>query len=404
MLETKILRRILFQKNFTQTEFETLENKAKEKAISPTTYLLRNNIFSENNLYESLALIIDLPFVDVKNETLDTAAMQMIPRFFLETATLIGYKKKETQLFVATSQPSLINKKIEEYLQRKTGLSLRWNVSSPNSIHYYIQSFFNISKKENNKKLGCPLTLKKQETPPLNISQRKKIQISLSVWEKIQHFFSRNPGILWITGPDAIGKNLALNHILRAIDSPNKITYFFGKEPVLDSKWVQNLHDGQKNARKKILEGFLKTDADMIFLSRVEEDETSLLYRIANSGRWVIGNFSTPYTSPIPPREFRDVPTLILRTEFIPTLCPYCILRDTNENKILAQLKDQVADSKIRTQFLSSFQHFKAKGCQYCKFTGFAEKILILALDESSFWQEILSKMKQGVITYNSKW
>lgn len=80
--------------------FET-EKKAAEKGISLSRALVLNDLIAEDELRRLEAYVIGIPFINLKDQKIDSSVLALIPEPIARTHNIVAYKKKENTLEVA---------------------------------------------------------------------------------------------------------------------------------------------------------------------------------------------------------------------------------------------------------------------------------------------------------------
>lgn len=133
MIPNKELERILEGANVVPKE-QLLEavKRVDAEQTSLEKYLINKSIVSENVLYETVANYYKLPFIDLRRMSIRKDILQLIPETIVQTYQIVIFDKNETELKVATIDPK--NLQIQDFLRKKTNLTVRIHVTTPSSI------------------------------------------------------------------------------------------------------------------------------------------------------------------------------------------------------------------------------------------------------------------------------
>ncbi|MFH1867884.1 MAG: ATPase, T2SS/T4P/T4SS family [Candidatus Omnitrophota bacterium] len=212
-----------------------------------------------------------------------------------------------------------------------------------------------------------------------------KLGFSKKDLEVFKRSITRPYGLVFITGPTGSGKTTTLYSALSHVKSSTKNIM-----TVEDPVEYQLTGINQVQVKPKIgltfaasLRSFLRQDPDIIMVGEVRDIETAgICVRAALTGHLV---FSTLHTNDAPAAITRLIDigierflvassvVLIMAQRLIRKLCPKC--------KEPADMPDEL----IKQYDLPKKKVFKAKGCEYCRNTGYSGRIAItevLAVDE----------------------
>lgn len=214
---------------------------------------------------------------------------------------------------------------------------------------------------------------------------------------KFEDSITKPYGLIFITGPTGCGKSTTLYSVLSFIKTPKKNIITI-EDPV-------EYHIGginQVQVKPKIgltfaegLRCFLRQDPDIIMVGEVRDLETAeICIRAGLTGHLV---FSTLHTNDAPsaitrlanigiePYLVASGLLLIMAQRLIRKLCPKC------------KQPTELSQDIIRRYNISRRGAFKAKGCEFCRQTGYAGRTAIFEILEIS--EEMRDLIAQNVPT-----
>lgn len=155
MIQQKKLEEILLEtKAIGKKELKLYLEEAKKRNQSLEEYLTSQKIIGEQQLYTSAAQYFDVPFIDLKNETIRKDILFLIPEPIATTHRVVAFDKTDSQVKLATLNPD--NLQIFEFLGKKTGLEVVVHMTTPQSLSEALKlyhkglkaEFQDITKKE----------------------------------------------------------------------------------------------------------------------------------------------------------------------------------------------------------------------------------------------------------------
>ena len=133
MLSEEQLQKILVKtKALDKQELELTLEEAKKRNQTLENYLISQKIMNQEQLYRNAAQYYDLPFIDLKNETIRKDILFLIPEPIAANHKIVAFDKNENELKIASLNPEDLQ--IFEFLSKKTGLEVKIFITSPESI------------------------------------------------------------------------------------------------------------------------------------------------------------------------------------------------------------------------------------------------------------------------------
>jgi len=133
MFKDKQLKKILVEtKAFGEKEVDNQLEEAKKRNLSLEEHLFAQKIINQEKLYQTASQFYNVPFIDLKNETIRKDILFLIPEPIAQTHHIIAFGKTDTELNVASLDPQDLQ--IFEFLRKKTGLDVKIHLTMPESI------------------------------------------------------------------------------------------------------------------------------------------------------------------------------------------------------------------------------------------------------------------------------
>ncbi|MFA6594437.1 MAG: ATPase, T2SS/T4P/T4SS family [Candidatus Buchananbacteria bacterium] len=140
MLNQKDLEEILLQSKILETkQIKEYSDKARQANKKLEDFLIDKKVIAPNLLYESAAKYYDLPYIDLKNQTIRKDILFTIPEVTASAHKTIAFDKTTKELKVATLDIS--NIELFDFLAKKTGLEILLHLTSPDNIKDAIKQY-----------------------------------------------------------------------------------------------------------------------------------------------------------------------------------------------------------------------------------------------------------------------
>ncbi|MFH1838074.1 MAG: GspE/PulE family protein [Candidatus Kuenenbacteria bacterium] len=216
-------------------------------------------------------------------------------------------------------------------------------------------------------------------------------------------------GILLVTGPTGCGKSTTLFALLCMLNN-EKINISTLEDPI--EYFIKGVNQSQIRPALGFsfasgLRTLLRQDPDIIMVGEIRDDETTeLVIHAGLTGHFVLSTLHTNDAFGAIPRliDMKGKPFLlanvlnvIIAQRLVRRLCENCkeqiSLSSEEEDKILFDLKNLSKEViPIRVSLNKPLKVYKAKGCVYCKNTGYQGRIAISEV------LNITNKMREKII------
>jgi type IV pilus assembly protein PilB len=140
MFNENQLKKILVEtKTIGKKELDLYIEEAKKRNQNLEEYLYSQKILNGEHLYQNIANYFNLPFIDLKNETIRKDILFLIPEPIAMTHKIISFDKNEKELKIASVNPEDLQ--IFEFLGKKTGLEVKVYITTPDSISDALKNY-----------------------------------------------------------------------------------------------------------------------------------------------------------------------------------------------------------------------------------------------------------------------
>ncbi|MFA6254728.1 MAG: ATPase, T2SS/T4P/T4SS family [Patescibacteria group bacterium] len=137
--EQEIEKIILETKILGQKELNLYLEESKKRNQKLEEYLISQKIINEEQLYQTAAQYFNLPFINLKNETIRKDILFLIPEPIATTHRILAFDKTDTELKLAALNPADLQ--IFEFLGKKTGLEVKIYLTTPEGINEGIKNY-----------------------------------------------------------------------------------------------------------------------------------------------------------------------------------------------------------------------------------------------------------------------
>jgi type IV pilus assembly protein PilB len=127
-------------------EFDKFAEEAKIKNKKIDVYLMEKKIITPLSLYESASQYYNVPFINLKGQTIRKDILFVIPEPIASTHKIIAFDGDDKYIKIATTNPD--NLEIFEFIQKKTGLIPKINLTTPDSIRESLKQYHKNLKAE----------------------------------------------------------------------------------------------------------------------------------------------------------------------------------------------------------------------------------------------------------------
>lgn len=142
MINEELLKSVLLKnKELTQEEIDSAQAEAKRKKSSLLSYLVGNQFIPEKKLYELIAKEYDIPFVDLKNKTIDAKLLNLLPENIVQTHYIVIFEHnpKKNLIKIATTDPDDLQ--TIDFIKKKTDSEIKLYLASEDGIKNIIQQY-----------------------------------------------------------------------------------------------------------------------------------------------------------------------------------------------------------------------------------------------------------------------
>ncbi len=131
-----------------ESEFDKYLAESKKERKNVVNYLIEKKIISPTILYESIANFFEIPFIDLKNQTIRKDVLFIIPEAIASSHNIIAFDSDTKELKVAVTDPEDLE--IFEFLRKKTSLELKIHLTTPEGINDTLKQYHKSLKAEFN--------------------------------------------------------------------------------------------------------------------------------------------------------------------------------------------------------------------------------------------------------------
>lgn len=140
MLEPKILKQILIKnKIITEDEYKKYQKKALEKEVELIDFLINEKITTPETIYEALAKNANLPFIDLKEETIRKDILNVIPEPIATAHQIVAFDINDKEVKIACVDYDDLQ--TFDFIKKKTGLDLKIYLSTPASVQEILKQY-----------------------------------------------------------------------------------------------------------------------------------------------------------------------------------------------------------------------------------------------------------------------
>lgn len=141
-----LTKAVLDNKIITPADLKKIKEELKNGNLSLEDYLLKQHLATEDVLYDLIAKQLNLPFIDLKNVLIRKDILLAIPEPIAQTHQIVAFDKDDHSLKVATTDPEDLQ--TFEFLEKKFGLKLDINLTTPDSIREVLKQYHKSLKAE----------------------------------------------------------------------------------------------------------------------------------------------------------------------------------------------------------------------------------------------------------------
>ncbi|MDD5072078.1 MAG: GspE/PulE family protein [Patescibacteria group bacterium] len=140
MLSREQIKNILIKAEIlTDGDFDKFAQEAENSGKKIENYLLEKKVITPLSLYESAAQFFNIPFVNLKGQTIRKDILFSIPEPIATTHDLIAFDGDDKEIKIATLNPNDLE--IFEFIRKKTGLVPKIYLTTPDSIKENLKQY-----------------------------------------------------------------------------------------------------------------------------------------------------------------------------------------------------------------------------------------------------------------------
>ncbi len=169
-----LTKAVLDNKIITPADLKKIKEELKNGNLSLEDYLLKQHLATEDVLYDLIAKQLNLPFIDLKNVLIRKDILLAIPEPIAQTHQIVAFDKDDHSLKIATTDPEDLQ--TFEFLEKKFGLKLDINLTTPESIREVLKQYHKSLKaefaeltKEDKPEIGNDLQKMAEDLPIIRI-------------------------------------------------------------------------------------------------------------------------------------------------------------------------------------------------------------------------------------------
>ena len=137
--EEQLKKLLLDSKAVGAQELDLYLEEAKKRNQNLEDYLTSQKVIGQEQLYQTAANYFNLPFINLKNETIRKDILFLIPEPLAATHKIIAFDKTDSELKIASLNPADLQ--IFEFLTKKTGLTVKIYLTTPESINEVLKLY-----------------------------------------------------------------------------------------------------------------------------------------------------------------------------------------------------------------------------------------------------------------------
>lgn len=140
MLDSKKLKSVLIKnKIIAEAEYKKYIKQAKENKVGLLKLLVDEKITTESTTYEAIAKFLRLPFVNLKNETIQKDILNIIPEPIATSHQIIAFDKNNKKIKIATLDPEDLQ--TFDFIKKKINMDLDIYITTPESITEILKQY-----------------------------------------------------------------------------------------------------------------------------------------------------------------------------------------------------------------------------------------------------------------------
>ena len=113
-------------------ELDKLSHKAKKNGKKYLNYLIEKKVINSTSFYEKAAQFFNIPFINLKEQTIRKDILMSIPEPIATTHKIIAFDSDKNNLKIATLDPQDLE--TFEFIKKKAGRNVEIHLTTPESI------------------------------------------------------------------------------------------------------------------------------------------------------------------------------------------------------------------------------------------------------------------------------
>jgi len=147
MLNNQQIRDILVENHIlTAADFDKYASEAVDSGKRIDDFLIEKKILSPSALYENAAKYFNVPFINLKEQSIRKDVLLSIPEPIASTHNLIAFDSNSTEIHLATTDPEDLE--TFEFIRKKTGLEPKIFLTTPDAINHGLKQYHKSLKAE----------------------------------------------------------------------------------------------------------------------------------------------------------------------------------------------------------------------------------------------------------------
>src|SRR5438445_151948 len=344
--------------------------------------LIRMGCLSEEQLLQSLSEQLNIPFVNLKDLTIDQAVIQRVPARLVEHYKVMPVRWERDVLTIALSNLHRYTWALED-IGLHLGCEVQAVLASRDQVNEAIRKYYGVGADTIERilaqKQGAEEPAVGLEEKPEDIERRAEDasviklvdQILQEDLEILQRIIREPHGMILVTGPTGSGKTTTLYASLSKLNTRQRKIITVEDPIEYEPRGITQI---QVNPKVNVtfanaLRSMLRHDPDIMMVGEIRDLETAeVAVQAALTGHLV---FSTLHTNDaaggvarlmhmgIPPYLITSAATAFIAQRLVRLICTQC--------------RHEVSDPTMARVLVGGgpISSYRGKGCEACRFTGY---------------------------------
>lgn len=140
MLDPKKIKDILIKnKIVSDEEYNNYLKESQEKKMELLDFLVKEKEVDQQTLYEAISKAMELPFINLKNETIRKDILNIIPEPIAVRHQIVSFDKTDQEIKIATLDPEDLQ--TFDFIKKKIDLELKIYLTTPDSIQEVLKQY-----------------------------------------------------------------------------------------------------------------------------------------------------------------------------------------------------------------------------------------------------------------------